>query len=426
MKKRLFPLCAALALMLTACTPKPAPSPTLAYTPTPPPEQAASVYTDWSKLGDKPQPLQQIGSRWYEGYTDTLLPQDDYGMLVPYAGLRLMDDWPANTGCLYGLMTTDGVAVTDAVFSSVYPLHYYDNGRSCKMPVLTLSGGNEEGQLRIALAAMDGSWATEPKYCGIGAAEEGALLFTRDGIELMNREGAFLEAYSVQDLSMTQGEFDEMLSAVFWGEGVSGEWRGDYISLMWAEEAANSVALYQRSTGQRVVMSTDAWYAYKPETSPIPGYLQTRFAVSGGKTTLHHQGAPYVFPLEDEYGELYGKTVLFPNSGAMYTLTGEELLPPGEDKSIYALPDRLLGDDAPGLVVLTVREGDTHKTFCYTMDGQPITWLDNWEDGTGRYWYRSLNVVGGLIEVVDLNVASYYDIDTRECVFRTYLGFEGD
>lgn len=32
----------------------------------------------------------------------------------------------------------------------------------------------------------------------------------------------------------------------------------------------------------------------------------------------------------------------------------------------------------------------------------------------------------GLIEVLDLNTASYYDLETMDCVFETYLGYEAD
>ena len=72
--------------------------------------------------------MPQTGTRLSEGYMGELKAADDYGLLVPYAGRRLMDDWPAATGCLYGLMTLDGVAVTDAVYSTVYYPSCWENG----------------------------------------------------------------------------------------------------------------------------------------------------------------------------------------------------------------------------------------------------------------------------------------------------------
>ena len=60
----------------------------------------------------------------------------------------------------------------------------------------------------------------------------------------------------------------------------------------------------------------------------------------------------------------------------------------------------------------------------YRADGTPLEELTAKDDGTK--WYAQTGLVGGLIEVLDLNTASYYDLDTMECVFRTYLGYEAD
>ena len=64
---------------------------------------------------------------------------------------------------------------------------------------------------------------------------------------------------------------------------------------------------------------------------------------------------------------------------------------------------------------------DYPQTTYYRQDGTPLPELTQ-----GGKWYQRVNVVGGLIEVLDLNTATYYDLETMECVFCTYLGYEGD
>ena len=95
----LLTLLVACAAPAGASTPGSTVAPTLTATPVPSSApagtEAPTVCTDWSKLGARETPASPVGTRWYADYTDTLLPRDDYGMLVPYAGLRLMDDWPS-------------------------------------------------------------------------------------------------------------------------------------------------------------------------------------------------------------------------------------------------------------------------------------------------------------------------------------------
>ena len=98
------------------------------------------------------------------------------------------------------------------------------------------------------------------------------------------------------------------------------------------------------------------------------------------------------------------------------------------EKPVYAVEnanpvvDEALGSDAPGL--LSVYDADENGVVLryYRDDGTPIESLTM----HGEKWYRQAALRGGLIEVLDLNTASYYDLETMDCVFETYLGYEAD
>ncbi len=65
--------------------------------------------------------------RWYKEYTDTLKPRSDYGELIPFIGdCRYYEEADVSGdekygfySSLYGLMTTDGTVVVDAVYESI-------------------------------------------------------------------------------------------------------------------------------------------------------------------------------------------------------------------------------------------------------------------------------------------------------------------
>ena len=112
MKHALAALLAVLMLLLAACVPaaqteetvSPAPSGTHTLAPqgtgepfvftrdnfprlngsTSAVESGPLVHTDWSQLTPY-QPFEAVEERWYEEYTDRLIPREDYGTLVPYA-----------------------------------------------------------------------------------------------------------------------------------------------------------------------------------------------------------------------------------------------------------------------------------------------------------------------------------------------------
>lgn len=331
-------------------------------------ETGPAVYTDWSKLGERDPLPEVVGSRWYEGYTDELIPRDDYGPLVPYAGLRLLDDWPAMTGCVYGLMTRDGVVVTDPVYSRVACPNGLGREGTYAHPLLVLKKADESAlgdsgdPAAYAVAARDGSWCTPFDYCGYTHSEEGLLLFRQDSVTVMDPDGSVRRVWTVEEMGLSREAFDGLLNEVAWQEG--GRRReGNYMVVSWVEDEA-----YDH------VLCFDL--------------------VSGGLS-------------EAPADQLYGGYAPW-----------EEPSSPVPDGWFH--PDSLLGSGAPGLWTVSDYSGDSPVTTYYKQDGTPLPVRLN-----GK-WYRQIELVDGLVEALDWNTASYYDLETWECVFRTYLNYEGD
>lgn len=165
----------ALALLLTGCK-APAPAQPPPETPSAAPTVAPGpVYADWSKLTPYETPEREEVYPRRDGPRDVLVPAPDYGPLVPFPGAVMTSSWYAGewvTSYLYGLMTLEGEAVVDPVYSSV-TLLTRGNGGDTPDPlpamVLTRYTGEKdpetgEAVFRSALAARDGSWVTEEVY----------------------------------------------------------------------------------------------------------------------------------------------------------------------------------------------------------------------------------------------------------------------
>ena len=335
---------------------------------------AKEGYVSILDVGTFPKTVPQVGTRRDEGYMDTLKAADDYGLLVPYAGRRLMDDWPAATGCLYGLMTLDGMAVTDAVYSTVYYPSCWENGARQPLPLLVLMQGQEsdsaEGyEENYSVAASDGSWVMDETFRAVSVSRHGLLLFGKDSLTVTDASGKLTQRLSYREMGLSDGEVGHMISCLRWGEGVGGIRRGDRIAIDWTDEdTAQNIRYYDLSSRKIGEM---AWEEFD---------LQ--------------DGGSYI-----------------DSGNTAYAVENAE-----------RLADEALGSDAPGL--LSVYDADENGVVLryYRDDGTPIESLTM----HGEKWYRQAALRGGLIEVLDLNTASYYDLETMDCVFETYLGYEAD
>lgn len=318
--------------------------------------------------------LEPVGGRIYEDYTDHLIPAENYGQLIPYAGLRLHDDWPSATGCMYGLMTRDGMVVVDPVYSSAAAPSYYDKGSWKCLPLLVLKRGEAvpggEGRPEIAVAATDGSWCTGFDYAAYTAGADGLVLINGDGMTLMSPEGELGETISLSDLSMSREEFENSIfSDALWSEGDGGRRAGKYIAVYFIPTGdENIMRCYDIEEKKLTDLSMEQWYE-----------------ACGYDGSVYEEPEPAV-------------------------------------KNAERLMDGLLGSSAPGLLSLHEYGEESERLSYYREDGTPLPQFTV----ERPQWYQRLSVKGGLIEVLDLNSASYYDLDSMDCVFRTYLNYEAD
>lgn len=162
--KRLCLTALSLALLLSGCRSAPAQE-------SPAAESLSPVYADWSQLTPYEAP-QEVYTRRYEDYTDTLIPAGDYGPLLPFQGASLIRheygfDDPYT---LYGLATLEGEVIVDPVYTSAFSLRQYGpDGQTAYDPYALLLtktfpvlGGEPEA--RSAVCARDGSWCTDFLY----------------------------------------------------------------------------------------------------------------------------------------------------------------------------------------------------------------------------------------------------------------------
>lgn len=144
-------------------------------------ENTVPVKVYWDYLDTDNKPI-EVGSRLKDERMERLTPSDDYGKLVPFLGemLGIPDiakedpDIPAQDINLYGLMTTDGKVVLDAVCSSI---NGEDFNYNCSCYIM--AKGTDKNVL-YAASALDGSWATDFIYQDIKSYNNKTLTCIRD------------------------------------------------------------------------------------------------------------------------------------------------------------------------------------------------------------------------------------------------------
>lgn len=208
-----------------------------------------NVQTDWSRLDGNKAALQPDadGGRWYPDYTGGLVPSEDYGPLVPYAGALTysFNTWTDDSGqeqvwysswptSLYGLMTREGKIVTDPVYLSAEQAEFYWQGHSTALPVLLLSQAREEWNdfcngRRYAAAALDGNWCTGFDFWNYTTREDELLFYGPGGVTWIDAVSGARQDWSWEFLGVSEEDLPQMVDRLMWVYGFIWTDRGVYL-----------------------------------------------------------------------------------------------------------------------------------------------------------------------------------------------------
>ena len=216
MKKRLIlPALAVLVLLSASCKQRPPFLPEIPVEPVP--DSGWNVLTDYSWLTPY-RPANAMVSRLHDGPLPELIPSGDYGLLLPYAGLASTLDYGGIQVTKYGLVTMDGVIVTDVVYDDINIVYdntdYSVSNKLKQLPAYRLridvssEYGSEYREWRYAACALNGSWVTPFDYVNITFSRNTITLvreYDSTDIDVYSYSGKLL--YNMKDLSWI-GEVD--------------------------------------------------------------------------------------------------------------------------------------------------------------------------------------------------------------------------
>jgi len=165
-------------------------------------------------------------TRLHDGPLPELLPSNDYGTLLPYASATIMPDGGLRES-KFGLVTMDGVVVTELVFDQVNRAYahmiYYSETHPVTQPPAYLLGVHESGarmgstESKQAACALDGSWITPFDYASI--------IFARDVMILMRSH----DTYDI-DVYDYSGKLLYNMLDMEWAKNLHGQsWPGELV-----------------------------------------------------------------------------------------------------------------------------------------------------------------------------------------------------
>lgn len=351
-----------------------------------------------------------VGKRWYEEYTDHLIACEDYGELIPFVGAVGTKGEYFSDRFVYGLMTENGIVVTDPVYDICYRSEV--SGTNAAL-ILHKYDSNNSTTEQIVVAATDGNWCLEFDASRVESDKYGIRVFSDSAMMEVSTEGELLDTYYYKEMDISSAHMDILLKHVHGGFGITGERRGMFVSLMQIEN--DNLLVLDMTSGKSMIMSHSEWMnEYEADTA-----LQWEEIVENGQTIMRCGDESYTIPyvLKHSYNTVHGNFVLFRESGAVYTLDGEVFLPEAENSKVYWLGDALAENENGVVVRFTYDELET-TVSCYRHDGTELMIPKEWKEWiTTDEIERDILVVGGFLQFVDSNNgAYYYDIDTAELV----------
>ncbi|WP_249300269.1 WG repeat-containing protein [Feifania hominis] len=170
-------LAAALLLSCVGCTGQPANDS---------PDETPTTAFHLTRLPDlEPyEGVREISSRYYEEYTDHLIPRDDYGELYPYAG-KIIGEGTWEVQAIYGLCDAQGRIVVDPVYRSVHVREDSEGNRIISASLLMDEENATESDYTELTVVIDGQgrWSLGPQAGYLGYFGNGKFAFCRSAWE---------------------------------------------------------------------------------------------------------------------------------------------------------------------------------------------------------------------------------------------------
>jgi len=373
---------------------------------------AAEGYVSIMDLESDVRPLAPVGVPW-SGEWAGLEARTEGTPVTWYAGERLFHEWPAYFGCLYGLMTTEGAALTPPVYSSISrPIWYSHTIGGTTLPVLVLRQGEPDApedygvQSRYTVAADDLSWVYPGVWRKVLAGESFLLLVGEDSLVRISLDGETLNRWDSEEYGLTP--YYEELTAP-WYDGPTGTVYEDcfIVGSDWTDE---SVVLFRFDSGELEKLP------YLEVVSREPGRVDTETwrvmrREEGCRLTRDSEVLELPVPAAGTEARLVGDLVVFRNPSALYRLDGTELAAP--TRSIVTL-----SEDESGPVLLQVVDLDSGILFFLRPDGSELPVSVRYVSPV------ETSVDAGLLGIIEKDEAAYYRISDGVCVFRTYFAYE--
>ena len=374
----------------------------------------------------QPEPV----GKAYCGEWNGLAPLEHPETLVPYAGARLDHSWMTMSGCLFGLMTRDGTAVTPPVYYDIQQVAWYGwfSEEDKLLPLYVLRQGvpseeNPWGEARCTLAALDLSWVFPGAWRQVYPGRDFVLLAGEETLLQVSLEGEVLQSWNYEEAGLDAYRLEE--GAGF--EGFKGHVSGDalFLSVEDWTESNYRVMGFRLDTG-----TIESFSQQELEEKERSGQPEARWTVTeteaGSLFTRGEEQLELPIPAVFDEAQLLGDLVVFPVYGRVFLRDGTELLPPTEDRKyrgvvVYSLEGLMNPPEAERGIVGVYLDHDGSAAFV-RWDGSILeqTFRQQSVDGENT---NSWTVCQGLLGILELDKASYYDIETGDCVFRIYFGY---
>ena len=367
----------------------------------------------------------------YRGEWKGLAPLENPETLVPYAGARLDHSWMTQSGCLFGLMTRDGTAVTPPVYYDIQQVTWYgwfsDEDKLLPLYVLRQGVPSEEeyvfGETRCTLAALDLSWVFPGAWRQVYPGRDFVLLAGEDTLLKVSLEGEVLQSWNYEEAGLDGYRLEE--GAGF--EGFKGHVSGNVLFLSvedWTESNYRVLG-FRLDTGTIESFSQQELEEKERSGQPKASWTVTE-TENGSLFTRGEEQLGLPIPAVYDEAQLLGDLVVFPLYGRVFLRDGTELLPPTEDRKyrgvvVYSLEGLMNPPEAERGIVGVYLDREGAAAFA-RWDGSILEQTFRHRDVDGENT-NSWTVCQGLLGILELDRASYYDIETGECVFRIYFGY---